>query len=75
MSLPFWLSTDQAERLKSALESEGFAGVGLSKGSRGGELIVTAQDNGVDFNVSVMDPMGLEMVVARFLKWRDHRNG
>lgn len=75
MTLPLWISQDQAARLKAALEGEGFEDVTFSKGSRGGELIVAVKDNGAENSVSVMDPMGLEIVVPRFLKWRDQRNG
>lgn len=75
MSLPFWLSTDQAERLKAALETEGFTDVKIAKGQRGGEIVVTGYDGERDFNVSVMRPLELDIVVGRFLKWRDQRNG
>lgn len=75
MTLPLWISQDQADRLKAALEAEGFTDIAFNKGSRGGELIVTVTDAGAQNSVSVMDPMGLEIVVGRFLKWRDQRNG
>lgn len=75
MSLPFWLSTDQAERLKAALETEGFTDVKIGKGPFGGEIVVTGYDGEREFNVSVMRPLELDIVVGRFLKWRDQRNG
>lgn len=71
--LPFWISTDQAERLKAALEAEGFENVTIGKGPFGGEIIVTAFDRGADFNVRAGNPMDLEVVVPRFLKWREQR--
>ena len=42
MTLPFWLSTEQAFRLKAALEAEGFEKVSIGKGPFGGEIVVTA---------------------------------
>ncbi len=64
-----------ADRLKAQLEAEGFVDVSLTKGHRGGEIIVRGFDGGQDFNVSVMRPLELDIVVGRFLKWRDQRNG
>lgn len=73
MSLPFWLSTDQAERLKAALETEGFTDVKIGKGPFGGEIVVTASHDGQTFNVRAGQPMDLEVVVPRFIKWRELR--
>ena len=74
MTLPLWISTDQADRLKAALEAEGFENVTIGKGPFGGEIMVTATDRGVDFNVRAGNPMDLEVVVPRFLKWREQRS-
>ena len=73
MSLPLWLSTDQAERLKAALEAEGFTDVSIGKGPFGGEIVVTASHNGEAFNVRAGQPMDLEVVVPRFVRWREMR--
>lgn len=75
MSLPFWIATEQADRMKAALEAEGFTDIKIAKGHRGGEIIFTASDNGAPFNVSAMGPLGLEIVIPRFIKWREQRNG
>ena len=75
MTLPFWLSTEQAFRLKAALEAEGFEKVSIGKGPFGGEIVVTAYDGGKDFNVRAGNPMDPEVVIPRFLKWREQRNG
>jgi hypothetical protein len=73
--LPLWISTDQAERLKAALESQGFSDVTLVRGPHGGEIVATASDRDQTFNVRAENPIDLEVIVPRFLKWRDHRNG
>lgn len=74
MTLPLWISTDQADRLKAALEKEGFTDVDVRRGPRGGEVVVSAKDNGRPYNANVLNVMGLEAVVGRFLKWRE-QNG
>lgn len=73
MTLPIWISTDQADRLKARLEAEGFGSVRIGAGSRGGDIVVTAEDRGREFNVVASDPMALEAVVGRFLRWRNRR--
>lgn len=73
--LPLWISTEQADRLKARLEAEGFADVKITRGPYGGEIMVTAFDNGKDFNVRAGQPMDLEIIVPRFVKWREQRNG
>lgn len=75
MTLPLWVTQDQVDRLKAQIEAEGFTGVKIAKGQRGGEIVVTGYDGEREFNVSVMRPLELDIVVGRFLKWRDQRNG
>lgn len=75
MTLPLWISQDQADRLKAALEAEGFTDVLIEETDHSAQLGVCASSGGAPHAIRVSEPTGLTNVVWRFKKWRDHRNG
>jgi hypothetical protein len=73
--LPLWISTDQAERLKAALEANEFEAVRVATGPRDREVVISAEWQSYGHKMSVLDVGGLDNVLPHFVKWRDQHHG
>lgn len=80
MTLPLWLSQDQADRLKSALEALGFENVTVESmttyGEPDGRLQVTGRhiESGDGTHALAGDASGLQRIVSHFEAWKGRRN-